>query len=86
MKLFIVMCASLTLAACSSTPLRPEAPIQANLLQKCPEVLPPLPGNTGADVLPTMKEWAVQYHDCRLRHNGLVDALSAPQSKSMPRP
>ena len=52
---------------------------QANLIHKCDDTLPILDGNTGAEIAPLMVQWASQYHDCRLRHNGLVDAVTQKQ-------
>ncbi|HLV15998.1 MAG TPA: hypothetical protein VKY70_00855 [Pseudomonas sp.] len=42
---------------------------------KCPEHLQLLTDGTGRDVALTMSAWAATYHECRTRHNGLVDAL-----------
>lgn len=65
---------SLALSACS-TP-QPEAKhYQQNLLKKCPEELALLGDGTGRDVALTMNAWAKTYHDCKTRHNGLVDAV-----------
>lgn len=51
-------------------------PYQQNLLKKCPE-LSKHDGTTGKDVLATLLNWADEYNDCAVRHNGLVDAVSA---------
>lgn len=42
---------------------------------KCKETLPELNDGTGGEVLVTMTQWAAIYHDCKTRHNGLVDAV-----------
>lgn len=42
---------------------------------KCQETLPVPKGKTGADVLPVMLEWGAMYHECMVRHNGLVDSF-----------
>lgn len=47
----------------------------AALLVKCQPGLPLLRDGTAADVALTMADWASQYHDCRILHDGLVDAL-----------
>ncbi|WP_425353271.1 Rz1-like lysis system protein LysC [Salinicola aestuarinus] len=71
---------ALMLSACSTT-LPPAAPpIQQNLLTRCPETLPALTDGTGRDVVLTMREWAGQYQRCAIRHNGLVDALTATEA------
>lgn len=48
-----------------------------NLMAKCPPTLPLLTDGTGKDVALTMSDWASQYHDCKTRHNGLIDAIGA---------
>jgi hypothetical protein len=35
-----------------------------------------LTDGTGKDVILTMRDWASQYHECKTRHNGLVDAIN----------
>ena len=70
---------SLTLSACSTTPLPAALPIQQSLLQRCPAELPALTDGTGGDVALTMNVWASQYHRCAIRHNGLVDAIESRQ-------
>lgn len=42
---------------------------------KCPQSLTLLTDGTGKDVVITMHDWTVTYHDCATRHNGLVDAV-----------
>jgi len=78
-SLFIAMSASLMalLSACS-TPQPAEKPrvIQQGLLVKCPDQLSQLSDGTAGEVAVTMKEWASTYHDCKTRHNGLVDVLA----------
>lgn len=75
MKQFIATSALLILAACSSMQPQQASLYQANLLQECDDALPELNGNTGSEIAPLMIQWAAQYHECRLRHNGLVDAV-----------
>jgi hypothetical protein len=48
---------------------------QASLLARCPPELPPLTDGAAGDVLQTMTEWAAIYHDCRIRHDGLVEVV-----------
>ena len=74
MKRFIAMCALLMLAACSST-MPQKAEFQANQLKLCPEYLPQVEGNTGGDMALAMTQWAAQYHDCKDRHNSLVNTI-----------
>ena len=52
----------------------PVKPIQANLLEKCPE-LSKHEGTTGKDVLFTLTNWASEYNECAARHGALVDAV-----------
>lgn len=49
--------------------------IQQNLLVKCPEQLSQLRDGTARQVALTLSEWATTYHECAVRHNGLVDAV-----------
>ena len=51
------------------------SPIQANLLEKCPE-LSKHEGTTGKDVLYTLTNWATEYNECAARHNQLVDVVN----------
>lgn len=44
-------------------------------MTKCPQTLTTLTDGTGKDVILTMRDWASTYHDCKTRHNGLVDAI-----------
>ena len=48
--------------------------MQANLLQKCPN-LPDHVGVTGKDVTNTLVTWGVMYKECQERHNALVDSV-----------
>jgi hypothetical protein len=48
---------------------------QASLLVRCPPELPILVDGSAGEVLQTMTEWAVIYHDCRIRHDGLVEVV-----------
>lgn len=41
----------------------------------CQEMLPPLRDGTAGEVALTMIEWSAMYHDCRVLHGGLVEAL-----------
>lgn len=82
---FISACVlSLSLSACSILPQkdRPQA-YQQNLLTKCPQHLPQLTDGKGGTVGATMNEWAKIYHRCKIRHNGLVQALDL-QIRSQP--
>ena len=72
--LFIVMSVS-TLTGCSLLSVQEKVnPIQANLLEKCPE-LSKHEGTTGKDVLYTLTNWATEYNECAARHNQLVDVV-----------
>ena len=57
------------------------SPDQQNLLTKCPETLPELSDGTGQTGALVIKQTASIYHDCKTRHNGLVDAVKEAQSK-----
>lgn len=52
----------------------PVKPMQANLLEKCPE-LSKHEGKTGKDIIYTLTTWASEYNECAARHNQLVDAV-----------
>lgn len=43
---------------------------------KCEPALPALTDGTAGDIALTMADWATKYHDCRIIHDGLVDALA----------
>lgn len=43
---------------------------------KVPQTLPLLTDGTAQDVTLTMRDWASQYHECRIRQHGLVDAIN----------
>lgn len=76
-SLFSAMFVSLlamTLSGCLI--FQPKERPPENLLTKCPQELPMLTDGTGKDVVLTMRDWANQYHDCKTRHNGLVDAIN----------
>lgn len=45
-------------------------------MQKCPEELPTLSDGKGDTAALTIKVSAAIYHDCKTRHNGLVDAVN----------
>lgn len=47
------------------------------MLVKCPEELTQLSDGTGRSVVLLIKDVAAAYHDCKVRHNGLVDAVKA---------
>lgn len=47
---------------------------QENLLVKVPAHLPEMSDGKGQEVATTMRLWASQYHECRVRQHGLVDA------------
>jgi hypothetical protein len=47
-----------------------------SLMTKVPNTLPPLTDGTGRDVVLTMREWGSQYHECRIRQHGLIDAIN----------
>ena len=49
------------------------------LMVKCGPTLPALTDGTAGDVALTMADWAAKYHDCRVIHDGLVDALGRPK-------
>ena len=70
----IVLVLSSLLLACSTPPLKISPPLPP--LVRCPDSLPLLTDGTAGDVALTMAEWAAIFHDCRINHNGLVDALT----------
>ena len=73
--LFTVM-SVLMLTGCSLLSVQEKVnPIQANLLEKCPE-LSKHEGTTGKDVLYTLTNWATEYNECAARHNQLVDVVT----------
>lgn len=47
---------------------------QENLLVKVPTQLPQMSDGKGKTVAATMRLWASQYQECRIRQHGLVDA------------
>lgn len=67
---------SLMLSGCS-TPLSVASlsPDQQNLLVRCPEVPAQLRDGTASEMVLVIREMATVYHDCAVRHNGLVDVL-----------
>lgn len=74
MRLFIAMFALLMLAACSS--IKPQkVQYQANQLKYCPEYLPEVEGNTGADLAFALTQWGAMYHNCKDAHNSLVKSI-----------
>lgn len=76
-SLNIVLFACLTmLSACSTQPVEVK-PYQQNLMKPCPGVLPDHVDGTAGTVLTTGVEWAKVYHDCKVRHNGLVEAINS---------
>lgn len=66
--LFILM------VGCTSVDIKSQA-TQENVLVKCPETLPYSYSKTGSGWLLMSKEWSEQYHECAIRHNGLVDII-----------
>ena len=79
MRLFIAMFALLITAGCGST-MSQKTEYQANQLQLCPDELPDVQGNTGADLTLALVQWGAIYHDCRLRHNSLVQTIKETQN------
>lgn len=72
-----IVTSALTMQGCSWLNVQePAKPIQANLLEKCPE-LSKHEGVTGKDVMFTLTNWASEYNECRLRHEKLIDAVSS---------
>ena len=81
-SLYIVMFASLLMVSGCSTLLPTGKPYQENLLSLCPTTLPNLTNPdqaTSKEVLLVWSEAGSMYHDCRIRHNGLVEAVRARQ-------
>ncbi len=74
LKVAILVAFAFALSGCFATWLSVTPP--ANLMTKCPETLPTLTDGTGKDIVLTMRDWASEYHDCKTRHNGLVDAIN----------
>jgi len=50
---------------------------QANQLSLCPDELPTVEGNTGADLTLALVQWGAIYHDCKNRHKSLVDSIKS---------
>lgn len=50
-------------------------PDQQNLLVKCPDQLPEYADGQAGTAARVAAETAGIYHDCKTRHNGLVDAI-----------
>lgn len=67
----------LFVSSCSTHPSGANlSPDQQGLLVKCPPVPAQLSDGTGRDAALVIKEVAAIYHDCKIRHNGLVDAVN----------
>lgn len=75
MRTLIIFNLLFLLSGCSTPPPVRQEVDQSSLLLKFPESLPLLTDGTGRDIVLTMREWASMYHECRIRHNGLVDAV-----------
>lgn len=45
-------------------------------MTKVPETLPEMTDGTGKEIGRTMNLWASQYHECRIRQHGLIDAIN----------
>ena len=73
-SIVIVSVLGLTGCAWLTPPLKISPPLPP--LIRCPDSLPLLTDGTAGDVALTMAEWAAIYHDCRINHNGLIDALT----------
>ena len=69
----LLLGALVLLLGCKEVVTRPT--YQESLLQTCPESLPHEYGKTGKEWIRMAKEWSSIYHDCSLRHNGLVRAI-----------
>ncbi|HEP0305461.1 TPA: hypothetical protein QIS90_001274 [Providencia rettgeri] len=54
---------------------------QANLLKKCPDILPKLEGETGAFAAETLLTMANLYGDCAARHNQLVTEIKQRETQ-----
>lgn len=65
----------LFLIGCSSKYTVNQDIIQETFLTKCPDTLPYDYGKTGKDWTLMAKEWSSIYHECSIRHNGIVDAI-----------
>lgn len=72
--MILVLCLTL-LSACST---RPQI-TQQSLLRKCPTALERIDDHTGMSEAIAMNAWALAYHDCAIRHNALIDALTLEQ-------
>lgn len=60
-----------------------EAPsYPANLTVKCSENLPELTGTTGKDLVTLLQDWAMDYHECKNIHNGLVDVIETRETET----
>lgn len=66
-----------TLVGCSTNSLPPKEVSQQSLLVRCPETLPYDYTTDGKGWLLMAEEWSSIYHECKTRHNGLVDFIES---------
>lgn len=45
-------------------------------MTKVPKTLPELNSGTGQEIGRVMNLWGSQYHECRIRQHGLIDAVN----------
>ena len=67
---------TILLSGCS-TPQVVEIPptYPPALVQDCPDQLPKAQDGTNHEILRTAVEWAQMYHECKDRHNALVEVI-----------
>lgn len=77
MRMPALMLSALMMQGCSYlTPLQIRPPlIDPTLTVRCPDTMPKAANGTRGEILNTWREAVEQYHDCRLRHDGLVDSV-----------
>lgn len=74
-SLGIVIVPVLTLALSACSTVQPPVAVPTALLVRCQPALPALRDGTAGEVAVAMAAWAGIYHDCRILHDGLVEAL-----------
>lgn len=72
----LLLASFMGLVGCSTDTVRPQQiVVQESLLKPCPDELPYSYGTDGKSWLLMGGEWSRQYHECRIRHNNLVDFI-----------
>src|SRR3990167_5174616 len=83
-SLCIGICVLMTMACGRSIPLLPDrSPLPPNLLTPCP-LLSNLENGSGAAVLRKFVDVGQLYHECRQRHDALINAVQSDQPSVEP--